>query len=212
MKAYISHLEARQITKLEAFLAEEGLININLSDEDKHILKNETKWAEFKLSDIFDWQSQVEINPLHLEKIKISNKEKYPFYGQATANNGIITHCELKEEVLNNKMGKPTILIHSNNQNVVFVETPFYLKDGHGATSVLQAIFLNKLNALFIMSSIKKVILERFSYNAKATKIGLKNTIIQLPVTDGGTPNFTYMEAYVKAQQKLIIASVIQRF
>lgn len=59
-------------------------------------------------------------------------------------------------DVLNNKDGKPTILIHSNNQNIVYLETPFYLKDGHGATSVLQSNMLNGKNALYIITCIKK--------------------------------------------------------
>jgi len=211
MKSYIAKIEAEYITKLETHLTLSGLIDYELTDADKQVLKCEPRWGDFSLLDILDWQSQVEINPLHLEKLKISNEERYPFYGQSTTNNGVIMHCELKEDVLNNKMGKPTILIHSNNQNVVYLETPFYLKDGHGATSVLQASFLNKYNALFIMSSIKKVILDRFSYNAKATKIGLKNTRIKLPIYDNGALDLAYMEAYVKAQQKFIIASVVQR-
>lgn len=66
--------------------------------------------------------------------------EKYPFYGQATDNNGIISYESLKSAVLNNKNALPTILVHSNNQNVVYLQTPFYLKDGHGATSVLQVV------------------------------------------------------------------------
>ena len=56
--------------------------------------------------------------------------------------------------MLNNKEGKPTILIHSNNQNVIYLETPFYLKDGHGATSVLQSERLNEKNALYIITCI----------------------------------------------------------
>lgn len=175
---------------------------------EKNILEQNVCWGDFSLLEIFDWQSQVEINPLHLKKLKISNEEKYPFYGQATINNGIITHCELQESVLNNVDGKPTILIHSNNQNTIYLETPFYLKDGHGATSVLQSNSLNKLNALFIMTSIKKVISERFSYNAKATKIGLKNTIVKLPVLSDGSLNYHYMETYIIQIQKNYIKSL----
>ena len=82
-------------------------------------------------------------------------EDRYPFYGQATVNNGIISYNQLKRGVLNNKEGKPTILIHSNNQNIVYVQTPFYLKDGHGATSVLQSEHLNKINQMFITAVIK---------------------------------------------------------
>lgn len=120
----------------------------------------------------------------------------YPFYGQATENSGIISYHQLTNKVLNNKSGKPTILIHSNNQNIVYLETPFYLKDGHGATSVLQSIKLNKLNQIFIIASIDKVIKDKYSYNTKATKIELKNTFISLP-TKNGKVDFDFMESFI---------------
>ena len=134
----------------------------------------------------------------------------YPFYGQATINNGVISHLRLTEKVLNNRLGKPTILIHSNNQNTVYLETPFYLKDGHGATSVLQSEFLNRETAMFIISSIKKIIISKYSYNEKATKIALKNTEIFLPVTAGGDPDYDYMSTFMRIQQKLAIKNVVE--
>ncbi len=120
----------------------------------------------------------------------------YPFYGQSTVNNGIISYNQLTNKVLNNKNGKPTILIHSNNQNIVYLETPFYLKDGHGATSVLQSIKLNKLNQMFIIASIDKVIKNKYSYNTKATKVELKNTVISLP-TKRGEVDFDFMTNFI---------------
>ena len=93
-------------------------------------------------------------------------------------------------------MGKPTILIHSNNQNIIYLETPFYLKDGHGATSVLQSEKLNQTNQMFIVAAIDRIIKSKYSYNHKATKIELKNTIIQLP-TKNGEIDFAFMEAFI---------------
>lgn len=159
---------------------------------------NEGGWKEFRLEDILKWQSQKEIDPLTIKKLTVEGDIKYPFYGQSTLNNGVISYESLNENVLNNKNGLPTILIHSNNQNVVYLETPFYLKDGHGATSVLQADFLNEHSALFLMTSIKKTIHRKFSYQAKATKIALKNTCISLPTTKDGEIDLTYMENYIQ--------------
>ena len=129
----------------------------------------EVKWGEFKIEDVLQWQSQKEIDPLKLEELKDESENKYPFYGQSTINNGIISYHQLTKKVLNNEKGKPTILIHSNNQNIVYVETPFYLKDGHGATSVLQCENLNRINQMCIVASIDKVIKSKYSYNYKAT-------------------------------------------
>lgn len=142
------------------------------------------------------WQSQKEIDPLKLDELKDETEAKYPFYGQATINNGIISYCQLTRKVLNNENSKPTILIHSNNQNIVYLETPFYLKDGHGATSVLQCKNLNRTNQMFIVAAIDRVIKNKYSYNHKATKIELKNTFINLPIKTGKI-DFDFMESFI---------------
>lgn len=160
------------------------------------------RFKEFKIVEILNWQPQKEISPLKIKELTIENEKVYPFYGQATTNNGIISYLSLKDEVLNNKDGKPTILIHSNNQNIVYLETPFYLKDGHGATSILQADYLNEKIALYIISCIKKVISKNFTYNKKATKTALKNTFISLPVDQNNDPDFDYMESYIEDIEK----------
>ena len=229
MENFIAELEAERLAELEAYLRVTGLSDYILTEEEKAVLEafrsgkiswggvklpngqevTNIEWKMFRMEDVLDWQPQKEIDPLKLDNLKDVNQKLYPFYGQATINNGIISYNQLVEEVLNNKEGKSTILIHSNNQNTVYLETPFYLKDGHGATSVLQSKKLNKLNALYFMSSIKKVILSKYSYNAKATKIELKNTLISLPSLQG-KPLYDYMEVFIRAVQKLVIKDVVQ--
>ncbi len=163
-------------------------------------LKN-VEWGEYRIEDVLQWQPQKEIDPLKLEELKDESEPFYPFYGQATINNGIISYNQLTTTILNNSDGKPTILIHSNNQNIVYLETPFYLKDGHGATSVLQCEKLNRINQMFIIASIDKVVKRKYSYNNKATKIELKNTIISLPVKDGNV-DFDFMESFILELEK----------
>ena len=229
MENFIAELEAERIAELEAYLKVTGLGDYILTEEERAVLEafrngkiswggvklpngqevTNIEWKMFRIEDVLEWQPQKEIDPLKLDKLKDKNQKLYPFYGQATLNNGIISYNQLVEEVLNNKEGKPTILIHSNNQNTIYLESPFYLKDGHGATSVLQSKKLNKLNALYFMSSIKKVILSKYSYNAKATKIELKNTLISLPSVQG-KPLYDYMEVFIRAVQKLVIKDVVQ--
>lgn len=168
------------------------------------LLNNElenVKWGEYRIEDVLDWQPQKEIDPLKLEELKDETEMSYPFYGQATINNGIISYNQLTNKVLNNKNGKPTILIHSNNQNIIYLETPFYLKDGHGATSVLQCEKLNKTNQMFIIASIDNIIKSKYSYNNKATKIELKNTIIKLPIKNKEI-DFDFMHSFITKLEK----------
>lgn len=212
MEKFIALLNAERIALLNAYLLTTGLNNYILTDDEQAALDNldTVAWGEFKIEDVLVWQKNVvELNPLRLNSLTISEEKKYPFYGQSTTNNGIIEYRHLKDEVLNNKFGLPTILIHSNNQNTIYLETPFYLKDGHGATSVLQSEHLNKLTAQFLMGSIKKVIFQKYTYNSKATKIELKNTDINLPINSEGMPNFEYMTLIILALQKVVIKNLV---
>ncbi len=212
MERFISTLEAERLATLEAYLTATGLKDYTLTDEEQTALDHlvAVKWGEFKIEDVLVWQNSIaELNPLHLDSLSVSNEKKYPFYGQATTNNGIIEYRHLQDEVLNNKLGKPTILIHSNNQNTVYLDTPFYLKDGHGATSVLQSDHLDKMTAQFFIAAIKKVILQKYTYNSKATKIELKNTYISLPLKPDNTPDYDYMSLVISAMQKVVIKNVV---
>lgn len=200
------------IAELEAYLLVTGLKDYQLTLEEQQLLADfefkEIKFETFRIEDVFEWQPQKEIDPLKLESLKDITQNMYPFYGQSVLNNGIISYCQLTSDVLNNKNGYPTILIHSNNQNIVYLESPFYLKDGHGATSVLQCGRLNRTNQMFLVASIDKVIKSKYSYNHKATKIELKNSIIQLP-TKNNQPDYEMMEKLILAIQKLIIKDVV---
>ena len=212
IEKFVSTLETERLATLELYLQTTGLSSYTLDFNEKNVLESlgGVVWKAFRMEDVLVWQKNIsELNPLHLDSLTISNEFKYPFYGQATANNGIIEYRHLKDEVLNNKLGKPTILIHSNNQNTVYLDTPFYLKDGHGATSVLQSENLDKMIAQFFIGSIKKVILQKYTYNSKATKIELKNTNINLPIKPDNTPDYDYMSTFISTMQKVVIKDVV---
>lgn len=212
MEDFIEELEVEHVEELRAYLSVTGLENYTLTLEEHAALNKleTTNWTSFTIEDVLVWQMGIsELNPLHLDSLSVSEEKKYPFYGQATANNGIIEYRNLNNHMLNNKLSKPTILIHSNNQNTVYLETPFYLKDGHGATSVLQSDHLDKMNAQFIIAAIQKVIFQKFTYNNKATKIALKNTKIRLPMKSNNKPDYGYMYDVISAIQKLIIKDVV---
>ena len=190
--------------------ARKFLTGPRLAELNKEFEQNGGEWKEFKIGELFEWQAQKEFSPLKIKSLTVKNGKKYPFYGQSASNKGIISYECLDESVLNNKNGKPIILIHSNNQNCVYLQTPFYLKDGHGATSVLSCHFLNEKNAQFLITCIQKIICKKFSYNNKATKIALKNTFIFLPAAPDGMPDFSYMERYIGELEQARVSELEQ--
>ena len=49
-----------------------------------------------------------------------------------------------------------------------------------------------------------------FSYNSMATWNKLRNVEISLPVLQSGEIDFDYMERYIRATEKLVIADVVK--
>lgn len=160
-----------------------------------------SKWKEFVLSEIFDMQKQTEISPIQAY-YDDGDGIKYPFYGQSKMNNGIISYISLDDKYLNNKNALCSILIHSNTHECVLATTPFYLKDGHGATSIFSNAKLTELSALFVMSVLKIVMSEKFNYDKKATKEALKELKLPLPANTAGEPDYEYMVEYYRKIQK----------
>lgn len=163
---------------------------------------NTSAWKKFKLTQVLDLQKQVEISPIQAYYENNDSTEKYPFYGQSKINNGIISYISLEKKYLNNLQGHYAILIHSNTHECVYADSPFYLKDGHGATSIFSSDKLDKYSTLYIMSVLTKTMAGSFDYDKKATKDALKNLNIMLPIDSNGDPDYEYMSDYMKTLEK----------
>lgn len=85
-------------------------------------------------------------------------------------------------------------------------------------TGVLYNAYMIKPNAniqseavlIYLSKSIEKIIKEQFGYDNKATWDKVKVKHIYLPIALDGTPDFEYMERYIRAIEKLAIADVVK--
>ena len=159
-----------------------------------------TNWGEFIFGRIFEMQPQIEISPkIAIEENEKDSKILYPYYGQSSINNGIIDYIKLNDKYLNNKKSDIMIMIHSNNHLAFKLDTPFYLKDGHGATSLFTHPNLTPNNVQYIITILNSTMETKFNYDMKATKEALKELKIKLPIDEKGNPDFDYMENYIKS-------------
>lgn len=189
MESYMKSIMLESEKKLEK------LQNVN-SNNNK---VESAKWKDFIFGKIFQMQKQKEISPIYAYNKNMQQEKKYPFYGQSSENNGIISYISLEDRtLLNNKENNPIIMIHSNNHLSFYVNSPFYLKDGHGATSLFTNKNLNEYNVFFIISVLNKTMADKFDYSLKATKEKLNSLKIKLPVDGEGEPDWEYMENYMK--------------
>ena len=189
MENYMKNLEEKCKKELELLKkwreTEKSKINTNL-------------WKEFKVGELLQMQHQIELSPIDAFNNNIPNDITYPFYGQSSENNGIIDFYYLFENLLNNKDSDHCIMIHSNTHLAYHVNTPFYLKDGHGATTIFTNDNLNKFSVFFLIAVLNKTMDRLFDYDIKATKEKLKNLIVKLPVDSEWNPNRDFMEKYIK--------------
>lgn len=162
------------------------------------------EWKDFVFGEVFEIQPQKEVSPIYALNNSQKSDVLYPFLGQSSENNCIISYIYLDDEVLlNNKEKDIAIIIHSNNHLSFCIDEPFYLKDGHGATSIFKNNNLNIYNVRFIIAVLNKTMENLFNYDVKATKYSLKTMIVKLPVTFTGEPDWNYMEQCMKKEMNI---------
>lgn len=177
--------------------SEKSLENLRKADDTKHLI-DVSGWGEFRVGDLLHMEKQIELNPVYAYNNSTDNETLYPFYGQSSENNGIIDYYYLGENLLNNKDAQFCIMIHSNTHLAYCVNTPFYLKDGHGATTIFTNKNLNNMTTYFLISVLNTTMNGNFDYDTKATKERLNDLIVKIPITSTGEPDWQYMEDYMR--------------
>ena len=99
---FIATINAERIDTINAYLLAAVLKNYTLTQKEQAALDglDTVAWGAFKMEDVLVWQKNIsELNPLHLDSLTISEEKKYPFYGQATTNKGIIEYHHLRDDI-----------------------------------------------------------------------------------------------------------------
>lgn len=63
---------------------------------------------------------------------------------------------------------------------------------------------------LYITSAINKVVGGSYSYSRQYRVKSFNNTIISLPIMSNGTPDWEFMEKYIKATEKVVIKDIVE--
>lgn len=145
-----------------------------------------TLWKWFKIESLFDIKKGK-----RLTKICMSNG-KTPFIGSIDSNNGYREYTGQNPNHLGN-----TITINYNGSigEVFYQPRPFWASDD---VNVLYPKFkLNKYNAFFLITVIRKEKF-RFNFGRKWEVERMKESLIKLPISDNGEPDWQFMEDYIK--------------
>lgn len=161
------------------------------SVKSSHIPLETEKWGEFRVSDIFT-----------IKKGKRLTSEEQtngcvPYVGAIDSNNGItnmIGQAAIHDE--------NTISLSYNGS----VGEAFYQPEKYWATDDVNALYFRESNGypfnvyigLFICAILRKE-KYRFSYGRKWILTEMENTLIRLPVQTDGTPDWAWMENYMRS-------------
>ena len=143
------------------------------------------EWAEFRVGDLFTQERGKEKAP------KQNLDGNIPLIVETELNNGKLKNAE-------------PIRVFSGNAISVSINVPknvFYQENDFCASvniAILRNEYINKYSGLFIANIISYAN-RIYNYGNKQSKDRLNNTIINLPITPDGTPDYDFMERYIKS-------------
>ena len=143
------------------------------------------EWAEFRVGDLFTQERGKEKAP------KQNLDGNIPLIVETELNNGKLKNAE------------PT-RVFSGNAISVSINVPknvFYQENDFCASvniAILRNEYINKYSGLFIANIISYAN-RIYNYGNKQSKDRLNNTIINLPITPDGTPDYDFMAQYIKS-------------
>ena len=217
MEERIEELEAERIEELEAYLIAADLNDYELTDDDKEVLSlspirtlDKTgsheasgvirkEMREFRVGDLFEGKT----GDVDLQNKDIDGKGEY-FVNSGVQNQGI-----------KGKTSRPARVFPAGTITVDFFGNA-YLRDFEFKMATHNHVFalIEKLviphdAKLYIVAALNKLSAQH-SFSNMLTWTVLQDVEIRLPVLMDGDPDFDFMAAYIRVQQKLAIADAIR--
>ena len=213
MHDYITELERDRITELDAYLQATGLNDYELTEDDKKVLSQKVDFMDVLIGKLFN-KVEAKCKKADFDKRKDtstipSDEFCIPLINAKLGDNGIMFYGR-KEDWDTQSMCIDVIQNGAVATGKVYVQpqSTAVLWDAY----LIQPIFDNatEYNLLYLARCIEKLTKERFSYEKKATWDRIKECFITIPIKSDKTPDFDYMERYIRAMEKVVIADVVK--
>ena len=155
-------------------------------------------WRPFIVGELFRLEPGKAKGLNHLEQ----DERGIPYLGATNRNNAVLAFVRPVEKLI--QRGNCIAFIRNGEGSVGY---SVYKQEDFIATSDITcgyADFLNKYVGLFITTVADKV-RGKYNFNYKRSDTRLKKERLMLPVNDDGSPDFVFMESYVRAiEEKLL--------
>lgn len=220
----ITELERERITELDAYLQVTGLNDYELTEDDKKILslstkrasdeegiledigEDEVRFGNFKMGTLFNSQT----GDVDLQQKDVNDKG-YFFINSGVENRGIKGKTDRPAKVF--KAGTITIDFWGN---AYYRDFDYVMATHNHVFSLSGDVIKNEKVGHYIIGKLSKLP-QLFSYSNMATWNKLKVLDISLPIKSDAPDDYTvadidfdYMERYIRAMEKVVIADVVK--
>ena len=147
------------------------------------------KWGSFRIADLFPVLQNGKAN-----QGMLSDGDEYFYIGAKKDDNGVMIHCAYDANLI--QKGNCIIFICNGQGSVGYAN--YMDRDFIGTTDIVAGYneALNCYNGLFIATILCQ---ERPKYSfGRKWKTHLRDTVIKLPQNEDGTPDWQFMEQYIK--------------
>ena len=209
MSSYIRELEDQRIRELDTYLQVTGLDNTTLTDNEVQVLE---QWRQhekfgggtlltkrFAPLELFDFPMARSLNKDDL----IVKSNGSPYVTRTVENNGVNMLIDLSIV--------PDEYVNAGNEfsfGLLGLEA-FYQKRAYVAGQFVRR-FVPKFDMNETLSMYFKTLIDKLKPELQTTSIKgyvdvLAKPLWELPVTNDGTPNYEFMQTFIRAQEKLVM-------
>ncbi len=153
-----------------------------------------TSWQEFKFKNLISSISKAKAHTKEeVEECPYYENDAIPFVSRTESNNSvdIIVHSTDLEGI-----EKGNAIVIGDTTSTISYQAEDFVAGDH--IVVIRAPWLTLYTGLFIVSVLRKE-RYRYSYGRAYTVDSIKNTILKLPTTAEGKPDWIWMENYIKS-------------
>lgn len=223
MRDRITELERDRITELDAYLQATGLNDYELTEEDKKTLSLSAKRASNENGTLEDnREDEVRLGKFALggddglfniyspkkrfNANTITFGGKYPYVARGSSNNGIRGYITEDEKYLSPAKS----LSFGQDTATVYYQPDAYFTGDKIKVMVLNNRELTPELAEYFIATIARAF-STFAWGQSSFNENIiKSMKIELPIKSDGTPDFEYMERYIRAMEKVVIADVVK--
>lgn len=219
MEERIAELEEERIAELEQYLIATGLNDYQLTEEDIRTLSLYQKWnnEEPDCKDAGRIYKEYKLNELgKIVKVKGLPFNSYPcgsipYVTGTQYDNGVVGYVTAPPESISDEN---CIVIDPIRGFCMYQPDKFVGRGFSGASvNALYIDGLNKLRAMYIISVIERVSTKVANYGNLFNSNKLLNAKVCLPsimIDNKYIPDWDYMEKYIRAIEKIVIADVVK--